>query len=199
MKRVLVLLVSLSGLLLYGGTATATAATHPATAATTDPAAASHGQNCVAQAEPAGSMETPTATCYTSFSAAISAATGGSVQLPAATRPASITPQMIDSWNADSASSFVLSIDYKDADFSGDSMTWTRPSNCGKFQVAGMPPGWNDALSSLITSTSCANTLYQDANFGGMTVSISKNTARSGLGSFNDLTTSQKWCTAKPC
>jgi len=192
MKRVLVLIVSLSGLLLYGSTATATAAI-------THPAAASQGQNCVAQAEPAGSMVTPTVTCYSSFSAAIRAATGGRVRLPATVSPGSVTSQMIDAWNAGPATTFVLSVDYKDADFSGGSLTWTQSSNCGNFQAAGMPPGWNDVLSSLVTGTGCANTLYQNANFGGMTVSISKNTARSGLGSFNDLTTSQKWCTAKPC
>src|SRR5215467_6272476 len=127
------------------------------------------------------------------------AATGGKVKLPATARPGSVTPGMIDTWNADPSSTFVLSIDYKDADFSGGSLTWTQTSNCGKFQAAGMPSGWNDVLSSLVTGTGCANTLYQNANFGGMTVSISKNTSRSGLGSFNDLTTSQKWCAAKPC
>ena len=192
MTRVLLLIASLSGLLLYGSTATATAAV-------TRPATTSQGQDCVAQAEPAGSVATPTATCYSSFSAAISAATGGRVHLPAATTPASVTSQMIDAWNAVPSTSFVLSVDYKDADFSGGSLTWTQSTNCGKFQAAGMPSGWNDVLSSLVTSAGCANTLYQNANFGGMTVSISRNTARSGLGSFNDLTTSQKWCTAKPC
>jgi len=193
MKRLAVLIVAFCSLLLYGSTATAMAAA-------TRPAAASQGgQNCVAQAEPAGSMETPTATCYSSFSAAIRAATGGKVKLPATARPGSVTPGMIDTWNADPSSTFVLSIDYKDADFSGGSLTWTQTSNCGKFQAAGMPSGWNDVLSSLVTGTGCANTLYQNANFGGMTVSISKNTSRSGLGSFNDLTTSQKWCAAKPC
>jgi hypothetical protein len=192
MKRRLELIVCLSGLLLYGSAATATAAT-------TRPAAASEGQNCVAEAEPAGSMVTPTATCYSSFSAAIRAATGGRVRLPATARPGAVTSVMIDAWNAGPATSFVLSVDHKDADFGGDSLTWTQSSNCGKFQAAGMPSGWNDAISSLVTSTGCANTLYQNANFGGMTVSISKNTSRSGLGSFNDLTTSQKWCTAKPC
>ena len=192
MKRRLVLIVCLSGLLLDGSAATATAAT-------TRPAAASQGQNCVAEAEPAGSMVTPTVTCYSSFSAAIRAATGGRVRLPATARPGSVTSQMIDGWDADPATTFVLSIDYKDADFNGPSLTWTQTSNCGNFQAAGMPSGWNDVISSLVTSTGCANTLYQNANFGGMTVSISKNTSRSGLGSFNDLTTSQKWCTAKPC
>jgi hypothetical protein len=192
MKRRLVLMLSLSGLLLYGGAATATAAT-------TRQAATSQGQNCVAEAEPAGSTATPTATCYSSFSAAIRAATSGRVRLSATARPGSVTSAMIDSWNAGPATNFVLSVDYKDADFKGDSLTWTQTSNCGKFQAAGMPSGWNDVISSLVTGTGCANTLYQNANFGGMTVSISKNTSRSGLGSFNDLTSSQKWCTAKPC
>ncbi|MGN6794064.1 MAG: peptidase inhibitor family I36 protein [Streptosporangiaceae bacterium] len=144
-------------------------------------------------------MVTPTATCYSSFSAAVRAATNGRVRLPATAGPASVTSHMIDAWNADPTTSFVLSIDYKDADFSGPSLTWTQSTNCGKFQAASMPSGWNDVISSLVTSTSCANTLYQNVNFGGMTVSISKNTSRSGLGSFNDLTSSQKWCTAKPC
>jgi hypothetical protein len=192
MKRVLLLIVSLGGLLFYGSAASASAATHPA-------AASAQGQNCVAQAEPAGSMATPTATCYSSFSAAIRAATGGRVRLAATARPGSITPEMIDAWNAGPAVSFVLSVDYKDANFGGSSLTWTQSTDCGKFQAASMPSGWNDTVSSLVTSTDCANTLYQNVNFGGMTVDISKNTARSGLGSFNDLTSSQKWCTSKPC
>jgi hypothetical protein len=150
-------------------------------------------------------MVTPTATCYSSFSAAIRAATGGRVRLPATATPVQVTSHMIRQWNAgaartaDPSGTFVLSIDYKDVDLKGGSLTWTQSSNCGRFQAAGMPSGWNDILSSLVTTAGCANTLYQNANFGGMTVSISRNTTRTRLGSFNDLTTSQKWCTAKPC
>jgi hypothetical protein len=197
MKRVVVLIVSLGGLLIYGSTASASAVT--ASAATHGPAASTQGQNCVAQAEPAGDTATPTATCYSSFSAAIRAATGGRVVLPATARPSSVTPKMIHAWNSGPAVSFVLSVDYKDANFGGGSLTWTQSTDCGKFQAASMPSGWNDVVSSLTTSTDCANTLYQNTNFGGMTVSISKNTARSGLGNFNDITSSQKWCTSKPC
>ena len=144
-------------------------------------------------------MVTPTATCYATFSAAIRAATGGRVMLPATAKPGSVTPAMIDAWNAGPAVMFVLSIDYKDANFGGGSFTWTQTSDCGRFQAAGMPSGWNDVISSLVTSTDCANSLYQNANFGGTRLDISKNTSRSGLGDFNDLTSSQKWCTAKPC
>src|SRR5262249_39015818 len=110
MKRLAILIVSLCSLLLYGSTTTAMAA------AGTRPVAATHGQDCVAQAEPAGSTVTPTATCYSSFSAAIRAATGGKVRLPARAKPRSVTSRMIDAWNADASGTFVLSVDYKDAD-----------------------------------------------------------------------------------
>ena len=205
MKRRLLLVVSISGLLLYGSAAAATAATHHQ-AGTRGPS--SSAQNCVAEAEPAGSMVTPTATCYSTFSAAIRAATGGRVRLPATATPASVTPAMIHQWNArpeasgrpeGPATTFVLSIDFKDANLSGPSLTWTQSSDCGKFQAASMPSGWNDVISSLVTSADCANSLYQNNNFGGMRLDISKNTTRNGLGSFNDITSSQKWCTAKPC
>jgi len=198
MKRRLVLIVSLSGLLLYGSAGAATAAmTARAGASSQD--LSSGAQNCVAQAEPAGSMVTPTATCYSSFSAAIRAATGGRVVLPASAKPSSVTPKDIDAWNAAPATVFVLSIDYKDANFGSPSLTWTQSSDCGNFQAASMPSGWNDVISSLVTGTNCANSLYQNVNFGGMRLDVSKNTARSSLGSFNDLTSSQKWCPAKPC
>jgi hypothetical protein len=197
MKRRLVLIVAISGLLLYGSAAAASAATHHRAATVQGPSSST--QNCVAEAEPAGSMVTPTATCYSTFSAAIRAATGGRVMLPATATPGSVTPAMIHAWNAGPATTFILSIDYKDANLSGSSLTWTQSSDCGKFQASSMPSGWNDVVSSLVTSADCANSLYQNINFGGMRLDISKNTTRTGLGSFNDLTSSEKWCTAKPC
>lgn len=192
MKHRLVLLVAIGGLLLYGSTAAASAATHHL-------AASRQGQNCVAEAEPAGNMATPTATCYSTFSAAIRAATGGRIRLPATATPGSVTPALIDAWNAGPATTFILSVDYKDANFGGGSLTWTQSTDCGRFQAASMPTGWNDVISSLVTGKDCANSLFDNVNFGGLRLDVSKNTARSGLGSFNDLTSSQKWCMAKPC
>jgi hypothetical protein len=193
MKHRLVLTISLAGLLLASGAATASAA--PAHARR----AASQPQNCVAEAEPAGSSVTPTATCYSSFAASIAAATGGRIRLPASAKPSSITPAEISAWNAGPANVFVLSIDWKDANFGPPSLTWTQSADCGSFQTAGMPSGWNDVVSSVVTGTNCANSLFQNSNFGGTRLDISKNTSRGTLGSFNDLTSSEKWCTSKPC
>ena len=194
MKHRLVLIISLAGLVLASGAATASAT--PAHAQR----AASQPQDCVAEAEPDGSMVTPTATCYSSFAASIAAATGGRIRLPASAKPSSITPAQIRAWDAVPATTtFVLSIDWKDINFTGGSLTWTQSTDCGSFQAASMPSGWNDVVSSVVTSADCANSLFQNTNFGGTRLDISKNTSRSTIGSFNDLTSSEKWCTSKPC
>jgi hypothetical protein len=94
---------------------------------------------------------------------------------------------------------FVLSIDYKDANSRGATLTWTQSTGCGTFQAASMPSGWNDVVSSVVTDSGCANTLYKNMNFGGSTFSIGRNSSAANLGSFNDQKSSEKWCTARPC
>jgi hypothetical protein len=94
---------------------------------------------------------------------------------------------------------FVLSIDYKDANSRGATLTWTQSTGCGTFQAASMPSGWKDVVSSVVTDSGCANTLYKNMNFGGSTFSIGRNSSAANLGSFNDQKSSEKWCTARPC
>jgi Peptidase inhibitor family I36 len=198
MKNRLLLTFSLAGLLLYGSAISASAVTtHQAPSIRPF----DQGQYCTAQAEPVGSMATPDATCYTTFSASIRAATGGRVRLPAAAKPGSVTPDEINAAAAavTPANVFVLSIDYKDINFGGATLTWTQSTACGSFQAASMPSGWNDVVSSVITESGCANTLYKNINFGGTTFSIGRNSSAANLGSFNDQTSSEKWCTARPC
>ena len=191
MKHRLLLAVSIFGLVLYGGTAAATAApagTH----------ASASQQNCVATALPAGDPGTPSVTCYATFAKAISAATHGRVQLPASATPGSVTIRQLNA-GATPATTFVLSIDWVNNNFGGDSLTWTQSSACGSFQASGMPPGWNDIDIVRRHHSGCANTLYKNAGFGGTTFSIGRNSSASSLGSMNDQTSSEKWCTAKPC
>ncbi len=191
MKHRLLLAVSILGLVLYGSTAAASAAparTH----------AAAGQQNCVATALPAGDPGTPSMTCYASFAKAISAATHGRVHLPASATPGSVTIKQLNA-GATPATTYVLSIDWVNVNFNGGSLTWTQSSQCGSFQASGMPSGWNDTVSSVATYSGCANTLYKNAGFGGSTFSIGRNSSASSLGSMNDQTSSEKWCTAKPC
>jgi len=156
---------------------------------------------CVARAQPAGSTARPVATCYASFAASIFAATSGRVRLPASEKPWAVTPDQLNA-SGDTPpppTTFVLSIDWVNTNFTGGSLSWEQSSKCGSFQASSMPSGWNDVVSSVETFSGCANTLYQNTNFGGNTFSIGRNSSAANLGSFNDETSSEKWCTAKPC
>src|SRR5260221_8013965 len=68
------LVLPLVGLLLSGSAVSASAASAHA-------ASSGKGQYCTAEAQPTGSPVTPAATCYSTFSASIRAATGGRVRL----------------------------------------------------------------------------------------------------------------------
>lgn len=194
MKRRFLLPLSLVAFLAIGGTAAASAAP-------SHPDKATGKKYCVARAEPTGSTATPVATCYSSFAASIFAATSGRVRLPASERPGSVTPNQLNTSGDDPPppTTFVLSIDWANVNFTGPSLAWEQTSKCGSFQASSMPSGWNDAVSSVETFSGCANTLYENINFGGDTFSIGRNSSAATLGSFNDKTSSEKWCTAKPC
>ncbi len=192
MKHRLALVLPLVGLLLSGSAVSASAAS-------AHMASTGKGQYCTAEAQPTGSPVTPTATCYSTFSGSIRAATGGRVRLPASAKPGSVTPDQLNAGANTPSSIVVLSIDYTDVNFGGPTLTWTQNNGCGSFQAASMPSGWNDRVSSVITRSGCANTQYKNINFGGTTFSISRNSSAANLGSFNDQTSSEKWCTARPC
>ncbi len=196
MSRRLLLIVATTALVLSGGTAASASTT------TTTTATPSASRNCVATAAPIGSAATPRFTCYATFAGAVRAATNGRVRLPAGTRPGSVTPDEInqaaltpDTPNA----TFVLSVDYQNSNFGGNTLFWTEPSGCGNFEASSMPSGWNDQVSSVAASSGCATTLFQNNNFTGTTFVIKKNASATTLGSFNDEASSQTWCTAAPC
>jgi hypothetical protein len=200
MKHRLVLTLSLVGLLLYGSAASANAvSTHQGATSSARHAASSQSRYCVALAQPAGSSRTPTARCYSTFAASVKAATGGRVRLPASATSGSVTPDELNAGAVTPDATVVLSIDYRDANFNGPALIWSQSTSCGSFQAASMPSGWNDVVSSVVTKNGCANTLYKNINFGGTTFSIGRNTSVASLGSFNDQTSSEKWCTSKPC
>ena len=191
MKHRLVLVLAVVGLVLYAGLAAPGAASASG-------ASSGGGQDCVATALPAGDTSPPKMTCYNTFAAAIAAATGGRVHLSASATPRTVSIGQINA-GASPDSTYVLSIDYKNADYQPPSLTWNQTGQCGSYQASSMPPGWNDVVSSVATYSGCANTQYKNVNFGGATFSIGRDSQVASMGSFNDSTSSEKWCTAKPC
>jgi len=154
-------------------------------------------QHCIAQAIARGANEQPSVRCYRTFRAAISAATKGRVDLRNATTSRAVSSQELA---GDSPlTTYVLSIDYQNANFGGSTFTWVQSSPCGYYQTGSMPSGWNDVVSSVADYSGCATTLYWNANFGSPIYVIGVNASVANLGTFNDKTSSQKWCPVYPC
>jgi hypothetical protein len=164
--------------------------------------AATTGNNCAATPPLRGQTAEPTVYCFVTFGEAIMFATNGKVHLSSALAAREVAPSELEGATAATASpdtSYVLSIDYKDANFGGSSFTWYGASPCGSYTAASMPAGWNDSISSVATYSGCAVTLYYNGNFGAPTYPIHVNASVASLGTFNDKTSSEKWCSSYPC
>jgi Peptidase inhibitor family I36 len=181
-RRSLLTLVSVAALMIFGAPVALAAGTaHPSS------------RHCVAEAVPAGSSARPAVACYATFAQSIRAATSGRVSLPATVAAGSVRPDQLNAGPAAPDTTYVLSIDWTGTGYSGSSLTWYQSSRCGSFQAASMPSGWNDVVQSVAAYSNCANTLYQNNNYGGKTYHIGENGSASSLGSMNKQTSSQKW------
>jgi len=106
--------------------------------------------------------------CFQSFAEAISAATGGTVKVRQGQRAlseAELAPTPL-------ATSTVVGIEYKDANFGGSSLTLSTP---GIFQCAGgayvnwnsMPSGWDNTIGSARSYAGCKSGHFEYVNNGG--------------------------------
>ena len=193
MRRSLLTLLSVTALVLFSAPAVAP------TVALAAGTAHSPARHCVAEAVPAGRSARPAVTCYATFAQSIRAATRGRVRLPANAAPGSVTPHQLNAGAASPDTSYVLSIDYDGTNFTGASLTWTQSSRCGSFQAASMPSGWNDRVSSVEAFSNCANSLFKNNNYGTPRYNIGRNGSVANLGSFSNVTSSEKWCPTSPC
>jgi hypothetical protein len=186
---------------------TTTVALSPSAAAA--PSSAPARVDCIAQ--PSGTDRPPAMRCFATFAQAVAAATGGAVELPPGT-PVGRLPLDALAANRSAAarasttapaavpmSSYITSVDYTGADYTGNALVWYQSAPCGSFASSAMPAGWNDVVSSVAAYSGCGTTLYADAGFGGGTYSIGVDGSASSLGSFNDEASSQRWCTSALC
>jgi len=141
--------------------------------------------------------ETRAASAFATFAEAIAVATDNRLQLAPSTTTGDVTEQQLDAASRDGPlTDVVIGIDYSGSNFSGNSLTWTKPSGCGTYSTSSMPAGWNDVIKSVQNFNGCATTLYQNINFGGSTSTTAVNSSSSDLGSFDSQASSQKWCTS---
>ena len=161
-----------------------------------DAGQAAGGRHCIVQISPllpgqaASTVSAPR--CFSTFAEAIAAVSGGTVRLPSAVTPRTLTQRMLRPERA--AATVVLSIDYRDSGFGGTSLTWYDSGTAGcaanTYSASSMPSGWNDQVSSSQRYDSCThNPHYEHVNFGGAIYPCTC----SSMGVMNDKTSSEKW------
>lgn len=146
--------------------------------------------------------------CFGSFRTAIANATGGQVtDAPAdpqtamndsgfAARLNALRPRAA-SGSVAPAASVVLSIEWQDGDFEDSSLTFTAPSGCSitlndvDWQVASLPPGSDDEISSYRAFSGCLVKHFEHANFGGASIGFDGD--RVDMGELDDKTSSIQW------
>jgi Peptidase inhibitor family I36 len=148
--------------------------------------------------QPLGTSET----CFATFDKAIAYATAGRVQLANATDARQVAVGELAAGSAAALgplTSSVLSIAYKGTGYTGSTYTFFASGPCGSWQVAAMPAGWNDAIQSISNFSGCAATLYQNGPFVAPVFHTGVNASLSTLGTFNNKTSSIKWCPTFGC
>jgi hypothetical protein len=159
--------------------------------------------HCVASVGTIADSSASAGTCYLTFAEAIAVATDGRVHLANASRSRAVSAAELAPGVGGGAvvpnTTVVIGIDYMDPNFQGSTFTWTAPAACGNYQTSSEPTGWDNKISSVAAFSNCATTLHDGAEFGNPAFLVTVNGSAGSLGTFNDKTSSEKWCAAYPC
>ncbi len=197
-------------ILLVAGLAVAPARVHASPGAQSPPAP--HERHCVANVAPAGvnlSNWNPDVRCFDTFSEAISAATGGRVNLPPDFHAGDLTPELLDSLLAASpppastgatpAFSTVVGIDWEYINFQGITYTWTTDHTAGctdgtNYITPSMPSGWDNIVSSARGYQGCNTYIhYEDPSYGGAQINCDGGSKCATMGVMDNQTSSERW------
>lgn len=162
------------------------------------------GRHCVIAAtelrdgEPAPENDAAEPTCFDTFSDAIYAATQSRVRLAPSITPDLVDDKMLNGTRPDSGSSIaavnVIGIEYRAADFGGDTFTITNASTCATINhTFNIPVSFNDTISSARAFAGC-NHAHHFENTGFTGAHMDCGQACSYIGdAMNDRTSSIRW------
>jgi hypothetical protein len=163
--------------------------------AAASPEESAGGKHCVYN------LSTSTEQCFATFTQAIGFATGGLVtDAPADPATAAADPTFDQRINAASSAttdpsitSAVLGVSWKDAGYSGASVSWSASSGCDSdadidWQVSYVGDTWNDIISSAKSYNNCQSKYWQNYKCWGSATSWF--TSLSYFGTMNDRASS---------
>jgi hypothetical protein len=134
--------------------------------------------------------------CYSSYAAALSAGSGGSIQLSASITPANITDQLLAQATLSlSGSDVLIGTEWNQTNFNNGSTSYFGTATCSNSQAWSLSyvgDAHNDIYESGKGFGGCdTNKKFQDADFGGATVVCTPNC--SDYGTLDNEVSSLKW------
>lgn len=137
--------------------------------------------------------------CFTTFAAAISAATDGELRLSPNVKPAQVSQTMLGAINPSLTGSSIIGIDYVDINYGGGSLTWQVSNNVGcstgLTYSSNVTGAWNNVISSSKGFTGCdINPHYDLASpnqNSGAKIFCTPDCAT--MGAMNDATSYEEW------
>ena len=133
--------------------------------------------------------------CFASLPEAVGFATRGTLRLPPATPAGEVVSALKKQSLESLTATYVIGIEYVDANFSGGTLTFTAGGTCENysFLASSMPPGWNDIISSSLAFSACGHSVhYEHNNQGGAAIDLRSGSSFIGA-ALNDRTSSILW------
>jgi hypothetical protein len=166
--------------------------------------------NCVVNLDPVlpgeASSHVTVVGCYATFAEAVSAGTGGTVQLPASAAPSTLTPRRLaaklrhrrgafsDKDCTPNCTGTIIGIDYHDANWLGSILMYTTNNSAGctggaNYYWSSLPAGWDNVISSARSYTGCEY-FHHWVNTGFSGGQIICDWTLANFGALNDTTSS---------
>lgn len=135
--------------------------------------------------------------CYATYAEAISAGSGGAIQLDASASPGSVTDADLEpAGPVTTAGSVAIGTEYDLVGFDGSSNTYFASSTCSAsttWEVDYVGDAWNDLFSSGKGFGGCdRNRKFKASQFGGISILCTPNCSNYGSGLSNEVS-SLRW------
>jgi hypothetical protein len=133
--------------------------------------------------------------CYSSFSEAVAAGSGGAVRLSPRVTPATLTQRMLDLADPDVPTTVLIGTEYTLSGFTGSSKSYFAADTCSAtdtWDVSYVTDAWNDDFESGRGFGGCDhNKKFHDSNFGGSVITCTPNC--SDYGALANEVSSLRW------
>lgn len=140
--------------------------------------------------------------CFPTYAEVVRSLTKGAITLPrdAKAYDSTLSQDAALEKAAAAAATYILSTEYKDSRFRGDSISYTGPTDCNNGSYGGnLASGWNNTIGSSKAYSSCWAVHFDNAGATtttsppGSSISVTDNISFGQLGAMNDATTSMRW------